>query len=174
MGQLVNAILCSGRLAKMHADNLLKNVKPEFFGSYAKVGGVTVESNHGAFVYGHLSLYFPKVLTQLGQPTFANPPMFEELFSAGKQCTDDSARTKYPPMDAILSHFNLGYEAAMAAITRATDAELARQNPAEGRFRELFPTAGDVITFIMGAHIESHLGQVSAWRRMMGLGSANA
>ena len=39
----------------------------------------------------------------------------------------------YPAMQAIIAHFNNGYEAAIAAISRATDADFAAPNPAEGR-----------------------------------------
>jgi hypothetical protein len=37
---------------------------------------------------------------------------------------------------------------------------------------ERFPTLGSVHAFYCGGHIMMHLGQMSAWRRMMGLGSA--
>jgi hypothetical protein len=172
MGQVANAILAPSRLCRMNAENLLKGITPEQFARFAAPGGVVVQSNHPAFVYGHLSLYFPRALTVLGQPAFANPPMFEELFAAGKPCVDDPEGTKYPKMDAVLSHFNNGYEAAVAAVSKATDAELAKQNPIEGRSRDLFPTAGDALNFYLNAHVMLHLGQVSAWRRMVGLGSA--
>jgi hypothetical protein len=98
--------------------------------------------------------------------------MFEELFAAGKACVDDADGTRYPQMDAVMAHFNNGFEAAVAAVTKATDAELAKQNPTEGRSRDLFPTAGDAINFYLNGHMMSHFGQVSAWRRMVGLGSA--
>ena len=172
MGQVANAILSSARLTRRFAEAQLKDVTPDTFARLATPGGVTVQSNHPAFVYGHLSLYFPKVLTLLDQQAPANPPMFEELFTNGKPCLDDPDGRKHPPMQAILAHFNAGFDAAVAAVERATDAEFARPNPHEGRSRELFPSVGDAINFYLGAHQMSHLGQVSAWRRMMGLGSA--
>ncbi len=172
MGQVANSILASARLTKRHADAMIKDVTPQQFARLAAVAGTLVQSNHPAFVFGHLSLYFPKVLTALGQPAPGNPPMFEELFTNGKPCVDDPDARKYPAMQAIVAHFNNGYEAAVAAVTRATDADLAKPNPAEGRMKEMFPTAGDVINFYLSAHPMSHLGQVSAWRRMVGLGSA--
>lgn len=171
MGQVATTILSSARLTKQYADGLLKGIAPEQFARLATVGGVVVQSNHPAFVFGHLSLYYPKVLSALGQQAPAHPPMFEDLFTAGKPCVDDPEGKKYPTMQAIMAHLNNGYEAAVAALSRATDAELARPNPAEGRMKELFPTAGEVINFCMAAHPMSHLGQLSAWRRMMGLPS---
>lgn len=172
MGQAANIILATARLTKNFADAQLKGVAPETFARLATVGGTTVQSNHPAFVFGHLSLYYPKIPAALGQQAPANPPMFEDVFLNGKPCVDDPSGNKYPSMQAIIAHFNNGYEAALATLSRATDADLARANPAEGRMKELFPTLGELLNFYMGAHAMSHLGQVSAWRRMMGLGSA--
>lgn len=172
MGQVANTILASAKLTKRMSEALLKDVSPQQFARLANVGGTAVQSNHPAFVYGHLAIYFPKVLSALGQPAPANPPMFEELFSNGKPCIDDPEGAKYPPMDAIVSQYNLGYEAAIAALSKASDADLAKPNPAEGRMKEMFPTVGEIINFLLGVHPMSHLGQISAWRRMMGLGSA--
>lgn len=171
MGQVANTILCSARMAKRYADGLLKDVTPTQFCRLATVGGTTVQSNHPAFVFGHLSLYFPRILAMLGQPALPNAPKFEDLFKDGKPCLDDPDGKTYPPMEAVMGHFTKGYEAAVAALGKASDADLAKQNPNEGRSRELFPTFGDAFNFYLGAHMMSHFGQVSAWRRMMGLGS---
>jgi hypothetical protein len=42
----------------------------------------------------------------------------------------------------------------------------------EGRMKELFPTVGAAVNFLVVGHTQSHLGQISVWRRLMGLGSA--
>jgi hypothetical protein len=41
-----------------------------------------------------------------------------------------------------------------------------------GRMTELFPTLGSLYNFYVGGHMMMHLGQISTWRRMMGLGAA--
>jgi hypothetical protein len=38
--------------------------------------------------------------------------------------------------------------------------------------KEMFPHKGGLITFLCIGHMQMHLGQISAWRRIMGLGSA--
>lgn len=172
MGPIATIISSAAALSRRHSDAMLKDVKAEHFARLATVGGVVVQSNHPAFVYGHLSLYFPRALAALGQEAPANPPMFEELFLAGKPCLDDPEGKIYPSMEAILSHYNRGFEAAANAVRDASDADFNKMNPNEGRSRELFPTVGALAGFIFGSHISVHLGQVSAWRRMMGLGSA--
>jgi hypothetical protein len=61
----------------------------------------------------------------------------------------------------------------LAGALRGTpDATFEQANPAEGRMKQLFPTLGSVQTFYCGGHMMMHLGQMSAWRRMQGLGSA--
>ena len=59
-----------------------------------------------------------------------------------------------------------------AALRSTPDETFDRPNPAEGRMRELFPTIGSVQTFYCGGHMMMHLGQLSAWRRMLGLSAA--
>ena len=40
------------------------------------------------------------------------------------------------------------------------------------RRRKAFPTLGDYAVFVMTIHEGSNIGQIAAWRRAMGLGSA--
>ncbi len=172
MGQTADAILASARITRSYAQNMLKDITPAQFARLATSSGKPVQSNHAAFVFGHLSTYPTKVLAMLGQPTIANPPKFDDLFPNGKPCQDDPKGTIYPSMEAITKHFFGATDAAMAAVAKASDADLAKPNPAEGRFKEMCPTIGAAANFMLGAHAMSHLGQVSAWRRFMGLGSA--
>jgi hypothetical protein len=39
-----------------------------------------------------------------------------------------------------------------------------------GAIRGFLPTLGDCFVFVMAAHENMHLGQLSAWRRVQGLG----
>jgi hypothetical protein len=172
MGTTADIILAPARLTRMYADNLLKDIKPGMFARLATSNGKPVQSNHPAFVFGHLSVYPVKVATLLGQTGAANPQKFEELFKDGKPCLDDPEGTVYPGMEAILNHYRAGHDAAAAMVARASEADLVKPNPAEGRMKELFPTIGSAINFYLSGHPMSHLGQVSAWRRMVGIGPA--
>ena len=77
----------------------------------------------------------------------------------------------YANMEQITGHFFAATDAALSVLPEMTDEAFSRPNPAEGRLKELFPTLGPVAAFMMVAHPMMHLGQVSAWRRMIGLGS---
>lgn len=171
MGTIGPIIASGAGLAPMYAERLLKEIPPHDFARFARPGGALVTSNHPAFVYGHLALYPAKVLERLGQPpgAAAARPEWEAVFKNGVECQDDPQGTIYPPMDVITGWFFAGYKLALGAVAAAPDELLAGPNPAEGRMRELFPTLGAMLIFYLDGHVQSHLGQVSAWRRMMGL-----
>ena len=63
-------------------------------------------------------------------------------------------------------------EAAAKFVENLDDAVFEKS--AEGTFMEdSMPNMGAVATFMMVAHVTFHLGQVSGWRRVAGLGSAS-
>ncbi|MBX3401835.1 MAG: DinB family protein [Phycisphaeraceae bacterium] len=174
MGSIANAIVPAGNLSLRYAEMLLKDIRPADFARFPAPGGKPVHTNHPAFVYGHLAMYPQRVLEMLGQPKglTATPADWDGLFKAGVECKDDPNGTSYPTMEKLVSFHRAAYEAALAAVSSASDAQLSAPNPGEGRMKEMFPTVGAVCNFIVAAHPMSHYGQVSAWRRCMGLGSA--
>lgn len=161
--------LCVG-----YAERLLKDVTPETFTRFATVGGVEVNSNHPAFVLGHLSIYAPKMVTHLGgdASALAIPEEYQAVFSPAATCQDDPDGIIYPSMEIITARFFDGYKAVLENLQAADDAVFQTPNPNEGRMRELFPSLGAMHMFYVSGHMMMHLGQMSAWRRMQGLGAA--
>ena len=174
MSQIGKMLAAAGSLGQLYAKRLLVGVTPENYARLARPGGTAVQSNHAAFVLGHLNLYPSKVLEQLGRPTgtTACPATYVGLFAAGAECRDDPDRKVYPPLEELSRRFFDGYATALRALGDADDTLLLAPNPAEGRSRELFPTLGAMLGFYVGGHVMSHLGQVSAWRRCLGLAAA--
>ncbi|RLS34663.1 MAG: DinB family protein [Planctomycetota bacterium] len=164
-----NSIADSLALSLDYANRLLKEVPSDRFARFATVGGSTVESNHPAFVLGHLALYGPRIVSQLGGTPTPLPAAFEKAFSKDAACTDDPTGTIYPAMSEVVKAFRTGCEEAIAALRSASDDTLQKPNPAEGRMLELFPTLASVQTFYAGGHMMMHLGQLSAWRRIEGM-----
>lgn len=154
------------------AEMLLKDVHPGTFARSIRLDGTPVNANHPAFAYGHLALYPARVVTMLGGDASDIAPSdhLKELFEAGKEPVDDAEGTIYPSMGEITASFFRGYERAMHAVSAIDDARLAEPNPIEGRLREMFPTLGGALLFVLNDHTMFHLGQVSTWRRCMGLG----
>lgn len=98
MGDWSTAIARQGKFATNLAELLLKGISPATFARKPDIGGRVIDTNHPAFVFGHLSLYPFGALTMLGlDATKAPKPAgFDDLFAAGKECRDDPAGTIYP------------------------------------------------------------------------------
>ncbi len=169
---LGNIIADSLDLCLGYGERLLKDVSAEQFARLAAPSGTPVESNHPAFIYGHLAIYAPRILRDLGLEAAALPEGFEAVFSQSATCQDDSDGSIYPEMAEVIRVFQEGYRAASAALRAADDSAFDQPNPNPGRLSELFPSLGSMHAFYCGGHMMMHLGQMSAWRRMAGLGAA--
>ncbi len=161
-------------LSLAYGRRMLTGVTPLIFARYAHPGNQVVESNHPAFVYGHLSLYASRIIEQLGGDASAVTPSakFQELFSKDAKCQDDPTGTIYPGQEEVTEAFFKSYEACLAVLRSTPDEAFQKPNPAGGRMTEMFPTLGSMQAFYVGGHFMMHIGQISAWRRMQGLGAA--
>lgn len=174
MGQIGEMLTATTVRVMGLAEGLLKGVEPAVFASQPTQDGRVVDTNHGAFVYGHLALYPAKILQMLGQDPgpAACSERYAELFAAGVHCKHDPDNAEHPPMAEIVERFKAGSAAAIEAVRGADDAVFARPIEGNDRYREVFGTVGNATGFLLHDHVMFHLGQMSAWRRMMGLGSA--
>lgn len=165
----------AGRLTYDSALKMAADIPAERFARlpHGEVGAVP--TNHPAWVYGHLSLYAPYVVKYAGDTepaeALAAPEEWQDRFGMGSECLDDASGERYPDKAEIMAQFERGYAAALEATERAEDALFLAANPNE-KMRERFPTVGTAIVFMLTTHTALHAGQVSAWRRMEGLGSA--
>ncbi|QDV40436.1 hypothetical protein Enr13x_02420 [Stieleria neptunia] len=168
-----NVISASARLGLGYAERMLTDVSADQFARFATADGRVIESNHPCFILGHLSLYPSRVVSELGGDASAIQPTetFQKVFSKDAKCVDDPDGTLYPSMDEVVAAFRSGYEKAIDAVEQATDDQFVGENPNEA-MRGKFPTIGAAHAFYLGGHVTLHMGQFSAWRRMMGLGPA--
>ena len=150
----------------MYAEELVKTIPAERFCEQP-----TADMNHPAFCIGHLAIYSNRVLELLGCPERKIPmPFGDEHFKNGAPCVAQDGR--YPSKQVIVDTYLAGWRAVLAALPNVDDSVFASEHPAEGRFKQMFPTIGDVTNFLCGAHQMVHLGQLSTWRRAAKLGSA--
>lgn len=148
-----------------YADLLVRDIPADVF---AHKPAPTL--NHPAFNIGHLSLYPNRIFTMLSRSDLVvEKPGFSDLFKAGSPCVEQDGR--YPHKDEILAYFRERHAAVAEYISQVGEDVWQRENPIEGRLRELFPLVGMGVNFMLNNHMMSHLGQVSAWRRVMGLPS---
>lgn len=121
--------------------------------------------NHPAWILGHLALTADGVGEMFGGKRTL-PAEWSTLFGQGSQ--PSSVRSGYPSKGELLRafeecHHRLREQAAV------TGPEVLAQPTANPRAREVFPTLKELATFILTGHIGVHLGQLSSWRRMIGL-----
>lgn len=171
--QFGKMIAASAKLALGYIDRLTADIPEDAFGKLATAGDQTVDANHPAFIFGHLALYPSRIVADLGGDASAIAPTDadNELFSPAAKCVDDSDGTRYPSKEALLEKTRAAYHAAIEALESADDEVFAKENPNE-RMREKFPTIGAMHAFYVGGHTMMHIGQLSTWRRVMGMGPA--
>jgi hypothetical protein len=177
MNLTADIITFTGNFTLRYADLLANGITPQIAArkpTFETATGLKViDTNHATFIFGHLGLYPTRIFTLAGLDTapVAAPAAWSDLFKAGVQCQDDPKGTIYPAWDQVLAHYKKSYETAIARIASMDESFFARENP-DPKARERFPTIGKITNFLLNNHPMSHLGQVSTWRRCMGLPSA--
>lgn len=171
MGQIASIITAPHNYVVVYSEGLLKGVTPEMFRSKPK----GIDTNSAAFNFGHLAIYPERIFDLIGRSELAKPDQrFVDLFTAGKPGLDDPDGKIYPTMNEIMERFFSRYKAAVQAVLEVSDESVwDKPNPsANENFRKMMPTVGGLVAFLLDGHCQSHLGQVSTWRRCMGLPSA--
>lgn len=171
MGQTITRTLSR---TKGLADALLEGVNAEQFARMPQADGKAINTNHPAFVYGHLSIYPKMILDILGKDSsvIENPPKFADLFMHGVECQDDPNDDIYPSKDEIVSYFHKAHEVVTQVVSELDDETLNAAFSGDEWYVEMAQTPAALCIFMLHDHYMFHLGQMSAWRRCMGFGSA--
>lgn len=171
MGQLGTTIAHCAKPALGLGASLCSDIDPSTAARFPPGEAGVIRTNHPVFIFGHLALYPRRALELCGLDASGIdvPERYDELFAAGKECIE-ATDGSHPSLDDVLGCWKASTEAAIARLPEADDAILAQENPIEG-FRSRAPTIGDAANFLMNSHAMFHLGQLSAWRRAMGLAS---
>lgn len=174
MGKFTKMMVATAQRSQGFAEKAAADVPAEKFARKPAFdrGETIVDCNHPAFVYGHLALYPARIAAMLGldAKAVAAPAGFEELFKAGVECRDDTGGNIYPSKEAILAAFKHNYAKVLEMVAEMPDERLDAET-AEERYRAIFPQVGAMANFMLNNHVMMHLGQVSTWRRCMGLKS---
>lgn len=121
--------------------------------------------NHPAFLLGHLAWANDNAVALVGgAPQLAH---LKETYGMGAKPSAD--RATYAPKSQLIDWLGQAHRSLLAAVESATPEALAK--PAPERMRGMFPTVGTMLAGLMTGHYTNHLGQLSAWRRAMGLPS---
>jgi hypothetical protein len=171
MGQFGAMIADAASVSQRYAKRLLVGIPVDRFARFAAPGKQMIESNHPAFILGHLSLYPINVLELLAVDTTPVQPSnrFTALFSKDAKCQDDAHGIVYPSMQEVSGVFFKTYEVALTAMRDASDSQLSVENPVDTPLKQVCPTLGSMLAFYLTGHVAMHLGQLSTWRRMEGM-----
>lgn len=121
--------------------------------------------NHPIWIVGHLAMTMEFMAGMVGSD-YKGPEGWEALFGYKSEPVDDPG--KYPTIKEAIAELDRAVAVLEPALASATDEALSAQMPDEG-FREMMPTVGDGVTFILTGHLAVHTGQLSAWRRAIGM-----
>src|SRR4051794_14865063 len=121
--------------------------------------------NHPAWILGHLAFSADRVGGLLGAEKEL-PADWTPLFGPGSKpsgsCSD------YPPKEELMQAVEQGFQRLRHQAAAATPEQLGQ--PSTNPYtKDALPTVGDGVAFLLTGHPGIHLGQLSSWRRMIGL-----
>ena len=121
--------------------------------------------NHPAWVLGHLAYSGDGAVGVLGgQKTLAGE--WTKKFGAGSK--PSSLRADYPSKGELLRLLEERFAAARELAAAVSPERVALPNP-NVRLKDKLPTVCDAVAFLFTGHLALHLGQLSSWRRLIGL-----
>ena len=148
------AVEMNGEYAKMHLADIPAEqwtVQPE---------GVSM---HPASIVAHLV-----VCNDFIQAGAGGRPMLPEAWAKFADSPDAAAEpSDYPSKDELMSAFESTRARLIEILEQATPEQLAEAT--DEKMREIIPTQGALLVMSLTIHDGIHLGQLSAWRKAMGL-----
>ena len=145
---------------------LLDDVTDEQFVTRPKAPNNVTPMNHAAWVLGHVSLYHPITVKLLAGEAF-DDPADDRLFGFRGEGPIDSIEP-YGGKDTMVQRFEAGHEEVAQAILNAPPEAFTRP-PSLPRWAEMYPTVEFLLPDLLLFHEGMHIGQISTWRRAVGL-----
>ena len=122
--------------------------------------------NHPAWVLSHLNVYIPVMIALVRGEEFDDP----KSHPFGMQSKPENDRSIYPLKNELVQTFVQGHDRLAKQLANASD-DVFEQPVKLARWKELMPKVGIALPYLLLLHENQHLGQVSAWRRSLGLPS---
>ncbi|MEM6553432.1 MAG: DinB family protein [Planctomycetota bacterium] len=146
------------RFMQGYSDDLVKDIAPADFCTQPVAG-----MNHPAWIIGHLAYASDGHSAEVGgTPELTH---FADRYGFGSEVSGDASL--YGSKDGLIELWHAANARYIAAMESATAEQLGK--PTRGPLFEAFPTVGEFLSFSLTGHVSLHLGQLSAWRRAMGM-----
>lgn len=119
------------------------------------------------WILGHLAIANDLALRMLGLPTTC-PESWTAAYRPG---SDPAAPTGVvPSKQELIGTFLASHEAILEGLPKADPAAMSDPHGLPmAILAEFTPTKGDLLAHLLTTHPSVHLGQLSTWRRVMGL-----
>lgn len=157
---MLEAIITSAGLVKSYGEAMLADLSDEQWTQIPE--GVAM---HPASIVGHVATSYGFGAAMLAGQEPSPPEGWMELFGPSAAAQADAT---YPPKETLLSVLNDTRAQVIEGLRTATPETLAQPIEDE-QLREVFPTIGAVVIALLTVHESTHWGQLSAWRRAMGM-----
>lgn len=145
-----NLAYCQRLMKDIPADQMTHQPRPDM--------------THPAWVLAHLGVYHPVMLAMVRGRSFPDPK--DHRYGFKSAAVDDP--NEYPAKDELLASFEKHHHEIGQALRAGGEAVMEMPTTLE-RWKSKMPRNGHVLPHLMLAHESTHLGQVSAWRRVLGL-----
>jgi hypothetical protein len=121
--------------------------------------------NHPAWTIGHITAATHLLARTIGVAKWLPTEWVQNYRTGSKPVADADI---YDSKNELLSKLREAQSKITEAIENLTDSQLDELFPAEA-YRDVFPTIRHALTQVLIGHIGFHVGQVSLWRKAMGL-----
>lgn len=155
------------------AEALAQGIEADKASHKPSMDGKVIDCNHPTFIYGHLAIYPQMIMGVLGAEPgeTAVPESYTELFMHGVECQHDPEGSIYPSIEEVRANFTKAHAAVREHLATLDDETLAKGIASNEQLAKVFGTCDAMALFMLHDHYMFHLGQLSTWRRCMGLGS---
>lgn len=120
---------------------------------------------HPASIVGHIVICCELTRVELGGEPIL-PASWRELFEEGAAAAAEPSA--YPPKDELLAALTDQRQRMVEILASTPEADLARPLEHE-EMREVFGSLGTMLFVLLLIHEPLHLGQLSSWRRAVGM-----
>lgn len=152
------------RFMQTYALQLATDIPAERFGEQP-----VPKLNPPAWVLGHLAVVADNVAGMFGEAKTLEPD-WAQPFQPGQELIDNPG--DYPSKDVLLDAYQEMHDkldSTLASIS-PKEAEPILNRPTESpRLKTLLPINGDLVRHVLTTHEATHLGQLSSWRRVIGM-----
>lgn len=159
MDVMTESLLFSWNRNGDYARKLVANIPEEKFAHQPAPG-----SNHPAWILAHLSGYHDTLVKLIRGEPFDDP----KGHRFGMQSKPEAGLAVYGSKASLVAEYERGHAAVADALMAMDPARFEAATPLE-RWKPMMPKVGHVLAYVMLVHVSTHLGQLSAWRRVQGM-----